>query len=67
MGKYEDDPEVRQYIDERLQEIHEKIYPILNGTDCTVTELRAGIKREKKLISEIKAADKEFHTSIWEI
>lgn len=67
MSNYDQDPKVRAYIDERLQEINEKIYPLLNGKDCTVGELRLGLKREKELMKEIKAVDKEFYMSIFDV
>lgn len=64
---YNEDPAVREYIDERLKEINEKIYPILNGTDCTVKDYKEGIRREKKLRREIKEKDKEFYYDTFEI
>lgn len=65
MSKYHEDAEITAYIDERMKEINESVYPILNGSDCTFEEYREGIKREKFLLREVKDADKDFFLTVY--
>lgn len=67
MNAYKDDPEVKKYIDTRLQEVNEQVYPILHGEDCTVDEIRRAIKREKFLRTEIKNKDVNFYLSTFDL
>jgi len=64
---YKTNQQTKAYIDKRVREIVETISPIINSTDCTVKELRAGIKREKELKREIKAKDKEYYNELFEL
>lgn len=65
MSAYSEDPMVKEYIDERMQEINESVYPIINGTDCSFEEYRYGVKRERNLLLEIKAMDEEFFLAVF--
>lgn len=60
MSAYDTDPEAKAYIDKRVQEINEQIYPTLSSTDCSFEEYKAGIKRERELWREIRAKDKDY-------
>jgi hypothetical protein len=63
---YHTNKQTRAYIDKRVQEIIESISPIINATDCTVKELRAGLAREKVLKREIKLKDKSYFNELFE-
>jgi len=67
MSAYYNNPEVKIYIDERLKEVNEQVYPILSGEDCTVEEIRKAIKREKFLRTEIKNRDVDFYLSTFDL
>lgn len=64
MSKYNEDSGTRKRIDEINKTINEEIYPIINGTDCTVSEYKSGKRREKELKMEIKELDIEYWMSI---
>lgn len=66
MSKYDDDKAVRAAIDKINKEINESLYPIMNGTDCTVKEYRACSKREKELKREVKLLDKEYYDTVFD-
>ena len=63
---YHTNKQTKKYIDDRVRKIVESIHPIINAVDCTVKELRAGLKREKELKREIKLRDKAYFTELYE-
>lgn len=65
MSTYKEDSSVREYIDERMKEINEVIYPKISGTDCSFEEYKLGVKRERTLLLEIKQKDKDFFLDIF--
>lgn len=63
MSAYDNDQEVKNYIDVRIREINEQLNATMNSTDCTADEARECWKREKELWREIREKDKDFFLS----